>query len=446
MSRLSKIIVLGFIFSLMVVSVGVAQEALTNDNEVEEAINLDEDIQAEDLEIGEPAILPDNPFYFLKNFGRDIQDLFTFNPIAKANLRARFANEKLIELKKMIKEGKDAEDIEEAAEGYQREMGRIKEKAERIGETAQENPEVEKFLDKFVKYQLLHQRLLQKLENQVPPEAFEKIKQARERHLERFGEVMTKLEDRKEAIQEKLEEKMEEIEGSRYKNFKNLEVLLELEEKVPDQAKEAIRKAQENTLKRLHGDLENMSSENQERFKEYLEKISGQEETHLEILESLRIETPKIEEHLLQIRGEIMERIRERDEASNCPQLVPPAPGFCEEGRIVPQRDENGCIISFECVIPAEVEIPSAEKPQACIALWDPVCGTDGSTYSNACFAKLAGVEINYRGRCELINCETDTDCPQPRCGPNIRCVNVQAKCIEGKCHIIPAKDILPAE
>jgi len=385
--------------------------------EVIEAVSLDEDVEPEDLEIGEPRVLPDSPFYFLKNWGRGIQELFTLNTVAKAKLRARFANEM----------------------------------SEKIKEKAQENPEIEEFLDKFVKHQLLHQRLLEKLENQVPSEVLEKIRQARERHLEKFAEVMTKLEDRGEKIRERLEEQMEGIEGSKYKNFKNLEVLLELEDKVPEQAKEAIRKAQENALRRLQGDLENMSLQDQERFKDYLEKIGGLKERQLEILESLRSELeeiPELKEQIFQIRERLLERIREGNQELNCPEVEKPVSGFCQEGRIVAKRDNAGCIISFECVIPAEVEIPPGiEVPppgeeEVCITLWDPVCGANGKTYSNACFARLAGVMIAYNGKCQEKECETDADCPQPRCGPtgtiSVRCIGLKAKCIGGICQIVP--------
>lgn len=419
--------------------------------EVIEAVSLDEDVEPEDLEIGEPRVLPDSPFYFLKNWGRGIQELFTLNTIAKAKLRARFANEMLMELKRMIQAERDPEEIREAIENYQREMERIRERAEKIKEKAQENPEIEEFLDKFVKHQLLHQRLLEKLENQVPSEVLEKIRQARERHLEKFAEVMTKLEDRGEKIRERLEEQMEGIEGSKYKNFKNLEVLLELEDKVPEQAKEAIRKAQENALRRLQGDLENMSLQDQERFKDYLEKIGGLKERQLEILESLRSELeeiPELKEQIFQIRERLLERIREGNQELNCPEVEKPVSGFCQEGRIVAKRDNAGCIISFECVIPAEVEIPPGiEVPppgeeEVCITLWDPVCGANGKTYSNACFARLAGVMIAYNGKCQEKECETDADCPQPRCGPtgtiSVRCIGLKAKCIGGICQIVP--------
>lgn len=438
-----KILLLSVSLVFAIALAAIAQEEAPVD--ITEAVNLDEDIQAADLDISEPQLLPDSPFYFLKNWGRGIRSFFAFNLIAKIELRERFANEKLMELKKMVEKKKGPEALKRATENYQKEIENIKEGAEKIKEKAKENPRVEKFLEKYTKHQILHQRLLQRLENQVPPEAFEKIKTARERHLEKFAEVMTKLEDRMEKIKEMLEEKMEEMKGSEFKNFKNLEVLLELEEKVPEQAKEAIQKAQENALKRLQGDLEKMSPEDQEGFKDYVEKISGVKEKHLEILENLKSELkerPEIRERIMEVRETIIEKIEERAIELNCPEIGKPAPDFCKEGRIVVKRDGRGCIASFECVIPAEIEIPpKPERPIACITLWDPVCGKNGKTYSNACFAKLAGVEIDYKGKCKEAECKVDADCPQPRCGPtgtiSARCIGLKAKCLEGRCQII---------
>ncbi len=445
---------------------------------VSKIIDLDENIQPQDLNVSEPKLLPDSSFYFLKSWARKIQEIFTFNPLSKAKLRLKFANERLMELKKLIEANKDPEIIQKTTENYQQEIEKIKGEAEKIKEKAKENFQVESFLDKFIDQQILHQKLLDRLETQVTPQAFEKIKETRERHLENFKDVMLKLEDRGEKITEKLNKILGEQKGSEFKNFKNLEVLKNLEEKVPEEAKVAIRKAQENALKRLKEDLGKMSPSDQEKFKEYIEKISGAKEKHLEILENLRQEIqtiPAPPPQILELRGKLeeskermLEKIEERLEKLNCPRWTPPAPEFCKEGRVIIEKDEKGCLLAPRCIIPGELEIlelqpqepviglpnPASvyckklgykleirtnpdgsqygacifpdgseceewaffrgecgveykketernEKPQFCITLWDPVCGKDNKTYSNECFAKMAGVEVNYKGECK---------------------------------------------
>jgi hypothetical protein len=340
--------------------------------ETPEEVILDEDIQPEDLGVAKPTILPDSPFYLFKNLGRGIQSFFTFNPIAKAELKERFANEKLMELKKLNEESKSAEIIQKATENYQKEIERVREAVEKIKEKAGENEKVGSFLDKFTRHQILHQRVLQKLEEQVPPEAFEKIKATRERHLERFGEVMTKLEENKEKIRERLENNLQKIRGSEFKDFKNIEILKELEEKVPEQTKEAIRKARENTLKRLKTKIEQLSAEKLERFKIYTETISGAKERQAEILENLKErlkEKPALQQKIIESTEGVLKRIEVR------------------------KRERT------------------TENTQACIQLWNPVCGKDGKTYSNSCFAKLAEVEIDHKGTCKTL--ETSTQIKQ---------------------------------
>ncbi|MDP2663892.1 MAG: DUF5667 domain-containing protein [bacterium] len=354
---------------------------LAQKTELEETIALDEDISAEDLGVEEQTLLPDSPFYFFKELGRGVQSFFAFSPVKKAELKEKFSNEKLIEVRQMVEQNKTRERIEKAIQNYQTEMEGVARATEKIRERAEESEEVGKFLDKFIQQQTLHQRVLQKLEGQVPEQAFEKIQAARESHLERFAEVMTKLED-KANLQERLEKNLKEIEGSEFRDFKNLEILKELEKKVPEEAKEAVRNARENTLTRLREGLEQMTPQIQERFNEYIENVGGQKGIQMEIIEELKEklkELPTLQQNLIQTRERVIEGIKnwrlEEEEGEDKEE------GEGEEG--IEQEQER-------------------ERERACIQLWKPVCGKDGKTYSNECFAKTTDTEIAYDGACKM--------------------------------------------
>lgn len=62
----------------------------------------------EELSIGgidSPGILPTSPFFFAKGIVRDVRYAFTFDPIDKANLKLRYANEDALAIRAMVLAG-----------------------------------------------------------------------------------------------------------------------------------------------------------------------------------------------------------------------------------------------------------------------------------------------------------------------------------------------------
>jgi len=262
-----KILIASLVLIFALGSIALAQEMTE--------VAQNEEVSAQDLGISEPKVLPDSPIYFLKNLGRGIRLFFAFNPEVKAQLRLKFANEKIVEAEKLAELKKNPKLIEKTLGSFQSDLQEIE----------KTNPEnLKKFSEKLMQQQLLHQKILKKLETQVPPETFAKIKENREKHLERFANVMQKVETN---FPGKLTEALEKEKGSKFKEFKNLEVLKEIEEKLPAEQKEKIQGESEKILESLNENLENMSDEDKEKFKDYLEKINGDKLTHLKVLADL---------------------------------------------------------------------------------------------------------------------------------------------------------------
>ena len=262
--------------------------------EVNEDVELDENIIADDLDISEQNVLPNNPFYFFKRGWRGIQSAFIFNPVKKAELKLRFADERLIEAKKMAEavDSKKASDIiSKAIENYEKEVKRVKEQMDKFEGIEVER--VEKFVERFSDHQIKQQKLINRIEKkltekEVSPEIIEKIIEHKERAMEHFANGALSAVN-PEVLREKLEKVIEEGSGSEFKHFKNLEILKSLEERVPEEARKSIIKAQENAKKSLNNFLSD-NKENSERFKNFIENSGGDALRKLKVIDELDID------------------------------------------------------------------------------------------------------------------------------------------------------------
>lgn len=268
-------------------------EILAQEEAESEEVKIDTEIEAEDLGVKEARVLPGSFFYGFKNFFREAQETFTRDPVKKAEAQLRHANEKMVEVKQLMEKDNSEKSAEIAAgviSGINKNFERIVQQSDKLKQAkAKDSQRVEKFLDKIADQSLKQQVVLQRLQERVPEKVFAKIEQSRQEHLEKFGQVMTKVSENPEELAQRLPRIIENRRGSDFKELKAVEILRDLEDKVPEEAKEALRQAQVTLSQKFEQRFAAISPEvRKEKLQNYVESLPGNAVRQFEAFDRMR--------------------------------------------------------------------------------------------------------------------------------------------------------------
>jgi len=196
------------------------------------------DVPAEELGVSEPS-----SFLWFHNFVLNVRIALTPSPIKKSELELKKAATHLLLARQAVQKNPNDPELQakldELNNRYQAVIEKINARIETYKTNNPDAPELKNFLDKYVDQQLKHQEVLSSLENRVPADVAEKIREKRLTHLERFGNVMSKLQTDSE-LKARLEKSIDNRENRVERRVNRVEILNELKDKVPAEMKQNI--------------------------------------------------------------------------------------------------------------------------------------------------------------------------------------------------------------
>lgn len=317
-------------YSLIIFLASAQETTEISDNQQIEEIIQAQEISVADLGIESPGMLPSSPFYFLKEWRRTIRKIFTFNPIKKAELELKEANERAAEIKKLEEiSPSNIKAIDKAAENYQRNVERLKNRLEALKETSQ-NPNIDNLLNKLVDRSLQHQELFDNLKAkfQERTELIERLRASQEKIAEIVAEIPERFEDintfrqrLENAVQNRIEDRTE---GSRriLYGLRMIEITDRVREKLTEQQQTKIQEIQDKLIEKFESQIEKLTDVEKAKnlIPEVLKQLPGDQLKRIRILEGLKenLTNPEIQrqieeaaEEILQVKVENQEITRE---------------------------------------------------------------------------------------------------------------------------------------
>ncbi|MEK7482635.1 MAG: DUF5667 domain-containing protein [Patescibacteria group bacterium] len=298
MKTTKKILAVAVLY-LAATGIVFAQEAVAptgaeNSAAAEQMVALDETVTAAQLGVSEPTLLPNSPFYFLKNWSRAIQSAVTFNPVKKAELRLKFTNEKLVEAKKIAETSPtNTQAIKKALDNYQAETVKLNSAANAIKETVQNNPKISALIEKLVEKGVKQQKILNKIEKNITPEAYSALTEAKNEAASTMTANVTKLGDSPRILADSLNRELETKDGSEFKAFQTIEIMKIMEAKAPEAAKEALIQARQNAVSQIQAELKAMPVQVKNLLPEYIKQLGGNEVRQMEIIRETTATAPR---------------------------------------------------------------------------------------------------------------------------------------------------------
>ena len=254
-----------------------------------------------------PGILPKSPFYFLKEWVRAIEKIFTFTSLGKSELALEIAESKILELKKaqeVIPDNIDA--VSNGLDKYIKNAEYLKRKLEKLVKRAAE-PGVDQLLNNLTFSVLTHQQLFDDLRSKF--EFLSDLKSQLDQAQDNLTFILSDIPDFSRRVYLSLAKQ-----DSALKELRVAEVLDQLEEKLGPETSAEVLKLKEELVLKFGGRLEAQAIFSEgDSVLPILSDAPGDQLRRLKILDDIResILNADVKSQLNIIRQRILDKAQE---------------------------------------------------------------------------------------------------------------------------------------
>lgn len=374
---------------------------LTTDLTGDDLAEVDDKVIVGDIKESTPSgrpSVPEGPLpgelpYIFVDLGRKVQVILTFDPQKKGLLYNKLANEKILEVNRLMDRGKTGL----ASDHLRSYESDVASETKLIRELSVKNPEIaEKMAAIALEDQLRHQLLFNKFERVAPKDKVDQVKNVQTKaldHMNAYTGFIKNEEIVKEAVSSAIDRN-----GTAFKALRNAEVLERFEQIFSGSTKDVISKEKEEEVLYFKDSFERLPKEQKRLFPAYAETIGTSNPEFKKVIEELNIESELSPSQLGLPQGlnipefsnfdEYLKWLESYFQSNEFQQLLKSVEQFSEPA---PSADEASPDTSY----------PTPQSEDTCPYTDDPVCGNDEYTYNNECEAKQYSVEIAHKGECE---------------------------------------------
>lgn len=261
---------------------------------------------------GNVGLLPTNPFYFLKEWGRNFRQAITASPIKKVTLQLQILDEKIAELNKLVEIlPKNINGITLAINNYADQISQLQKNFDLLKETSV-NPNVDHLLDNLVQRSLKHEQLFNELKLKVAASEIlqSRLEEARQALSKTIAAILQRL-DEEDRLRPRFERALEQL-GDDLNLITGAEFIDRLENYFSGNHQKIILRLKEDWLLKFSARLEvGETAEAKDDILAQLENLPGDPLLRLKVLDEIRekVLNADLKSHLNILRQRLLVRI-----------------------------------------------------------------------------------------------------------------------------------------